>query len=75
MSKNKKIKISKRAFPIHTDTVIVSARVPKSLIEKIDKLCKRTGRSRSDVVGQILNSYFSEYVEVKLDKVDFDTTD
>ena len=57
---NKKIKISKRAYPIHTDTVIVSARVPVSLLNKIDKICTDTGRSRSDIVGQILDNYLTK---------------
>ena len=73
--KSKKIKISKRAYPIHTDTLIVSARVPVSLMEKIDRICSETGRSRSDVVGRILDNFFAEYTDFALSDIDFDTVE
>lgn len=49
--------ITKRKYPIHTETVVVSARIPVSLLNKIDKICSDTGRSRSDVITQIIGNY------------------
>jgi len=68
--------ISKRNYPIHTETIVISARVPKSLLNNIDKLCKQTGRSRSDIVTQILTKYFlNEYTEIKSDEFNFETVE
>lgn len=52
------VNISKRKYPFGTITKIVSARIPIYLVEKISKLCRCTGRSKSDVLTQIIDSYF-----------------
>lgn len=68
--------ITKRKYPIHTKTIIVSARVPVSLLNKIDKVCSDTGRSRSDVIEQVLSDYFSsEYTDFDLKEMNFDTVE
>lgn len=68
--------ITKRKYPIHTKTKVVSARIPEELLKKVDLICKATGRSRSDVITQILGDYSFEYnaMEIKCD-FDFDTTE
>lgn len=66
--------ITKKTYPAHTKTEVISARVPKPLIKKIDKLCSDTGRTRSDVINQILDFYFSEYLTLEpVDDFNFDT--
>ena len=53
--------ISKRKYPIGTPTHIISARVPLSLINKLNVVCKETGRSKSDIITQILEEFISDY--------------
>ncbi len=52
--------ITKRKYPIHSSTVIVSARVPKEIADKLNYLCLKTGRSKSDVIIQILDDYLGD---------------
>lgn len=57
-------KITKRRYPIHSETKVISARVPLSILNKVDHICSVTGRSRSDVISQIIEEYiFFETVE------------
>lgn len=53
----KTIRIPKRTYPIHTDTVIVSTRIPVTLAKQLDAVCAETGRSRSDVIQKILEDF------------------
>ena len=54
------MRISRRKYPLGTVSKILSARVPVPLLNQLDMLCSETGRSRSDVLNQILQEYFKE---------------
>ena len=72
----KKLSINKRTYPFRTKTKIVSARVPVSLIKKLDSFCKATGRSRSDLITKILSQTLDAYNDIELNEIkDFNSLD
>ena len=49
--------ITKRRYVRHCRTVVISARMPVELVEQIDTICAETNRTRSDVLGRIVEIY------------------
>ena len=57
----KKLVISSKKF--RGDSTVVSVRLPNEMIEKIDAIAERTGRTRNEIVQKCL-AYSIENIEV-----------
>ena len=58
----KKLKISAKKY--FGDTAVISARLPSSLIEKIDEICERTGRNKNEII-QLCIEFAIENIEIE----------
>lgn len=62
---DKKLVISSKRF--RGDSSVVSVRLPGDMIEKIDEIAEKTGRTRNEIIQKCL-AYSIENIEVTDDK-------
>ena len=61
---NKKLEIKSKKY--RGDTTVISARVPEDLVDKLDKIAKKSGRTRNEIIQKCLE-FAADNIEIKED--------
>lgn len=57
-----KFKLKKKKY--NTETIVVSLRMPSELIEKIDEICEKSGRTRNELIIKSID-FALENIEIE----------